>query len=423
MSATKIRTLQEERKKAWDRMQEIEQLSETENRDLTAEERTNWDDAETRVAELSGDIERFERSARLGEVDYGQILDAPAGGGPSSEDRAKEAARQYDKAFGSFLRRGMDGLTAEQRALMQDRFTSLDSEARAQATTTTAGGYTIPPGFLQRMTETMKAFGGIMGAAEVINTDTGNPLQWPSFDGTAQAGQILAENTQETPLDLAFGQKTLNAYTYSSRIVQVSLQLMQDSAFNLDEFVARQLGIRIGRAVAPHLANGTGTGQPEGIFTNAVVGKQGTTGQTTSVIYDDLVDLIHSVDPAYRVADAEGGPQWVLADSSLKVVRKLKDTQGHPLWQPSLQVGLPDSLLGYPYVVDQAVPQMAASAKSIGFGDIDSAYIVRNVAGGQLLRLTERYADFLQVGYLGFLRLDAKPNDTAAFRVYQNSAT
>jgi HK97 family phage major capsid protein len=273
------------------------------------------------------------------------------------------------------------------------------------------------------MTETMKAYGGIVRASEVINTDTGNPLQWPSFDGTAQVGQILAENTQETPLDLAFGQKTLNAYTYSSRIVQVSLQLMQDSAFNLDDFIARQLGIRIGRIVAQHAAVGTGTSQPTGLFTSPTVGKTGATGQTTSVIYDDLIDLIHSVDPAYRAGDADGGCSWVMADSSLKPIRKLKDTQGHPLWQPSLQAGVPDNLLGYPVVIDQAVPAMAANAYSIGFGDIDTAYIVRMVSGGQLLRLTERYADFLQVGYLGFLRLDAKPNDTAAFRAYQNSAT
>jgi HK97 family phage major capsid protein len=217
---------------------------------------------------------------------------------------------------------------------------------------------------------------------------------------------------------MAFGTKTLGAYTYSSRFVQVSLQLLQDTAFNLDTWVPRQLGIRIGRAVAAHLATGTGSSQPEGLFTNATAGKTGTTGQTTSVIYDDLVDVIHSVDPAYRP-----NARWVMNDSSLKIIRKLKDTQGRPLWEPSLQVGVPDSLLGYPVTVDQGVAVMAANAKSIGFGDISQAYIVRQVVGGQVLRLAERFADALQVGYLGFLRLDAKPNDSAAFRVYANSAT
>jgi HK97 family phage major capsid protein len=110
-------------------------------------------------------------------------------------------------------------------------------------------------------------------------------------------------------------------------------------------------------------------------------------------------------------------------DASLKAVRKLKDSQGRPLWEPSLQSGMPDMLLGYPVTVDQGVAVMAANAKSIGFGDVQQAFIVRQVSGGQVLRLAERFADALQVGYLGFLRLDAKPNDSAAFRTYQNSAS
>ncbi|MEU0797167.1 phage major capsid protein [Amycolatopsis sp. NPDC005961] len=413
-----IARLIEERKKAWDRCNEILSRAEGENRDLTAEERQNWDAADARVGELSADIERHERTAKYGEVDFGQVLDEKRSGAPEGDAEANE--KRYEGAFSSFLRRGMSDVTPEERSLLSQRMEMLSPEQRAQSTTGSAGGYTIPPGFLVRITETLKAFGGIMNAAEVITTDTGNGIQWPTFDGTAQAGQILGENTAETALDLAFGQKTLGAFTYSSRVVQVSLQLAQDSAFNLDEFVARQLGIRIGRAVAPHLATGTGSGQPEGLFTNATTGKTGTTGQTTSVIYDDLIDLIHSVDPAYR---AGGNCQFVLADSSLKVIRKLKDSQGRPLWEPSLQAGAPDTILGYGYVVDQGVAAMAANAKSIGFGDLRSAYVVRQVTGGQMLRLAERYAEALQVGYLAFLRLDAKPNDTAAFRVYINSAT
>jgi HK97 family phage major capsid protein len=416
----KIRTLQEERKKAWDRCQEIMKVAEDENRDLTAEERTNWDAAETRVGELSGDIERNERAAKLASVDYDQLVQEKAAETDETRSAAEvQRAKTYEKAFSTLMRRGLDGLNPEQRMLMQENFAAA-GESRAQGTTTTAGGYLIPPGFLVRITEVLKAFGGILNVAEVIMTETGNPIQWPSFDGTAQSGQILSENTQETALDMAFGTNALGAFTYSSRIIQVSLQLMQDSAFDLDAFVARQIGIRIGRAVAPHLATGTGTGQPKGLFNGATVGKTGLVGQTTSVIYDDLVDLIHSVDPAYRQAD---DCRWVMNDSSLKAIRKLKDTQGHPLWEPSLQVGVPSSLLGYQYTVDQGCANMAANATPIGFGALREAYIVRQVAGGQLLRLSERYADFLQVGYLGFLRLDAKPNDTAAFRVYANSAT
>lgn len=410
----RLKRLIDERAQVWQRMIDIRAAAETENRDLSAEERTNWDAAEARLTQLGEDVEREERFTQLDKIDRSQIV-VTGSGGQVEEREKSDPEKRYQEAFDAYLRHGMSGLRDEQRNLLMSR----QSEIRAQsAGTNSAGGYTVPPGFLVRITETMKAFGGIMNIAEVITTDTGQPLQWPTFDGTSQVGQILAENTAETALDMVFGTKTLGAYTYSSRFVQVSLQLLQDTAFDLDSWVPRQLGIRIGRAVSAHLATGTGTGQPEGLFTNATAGKTGTTGQTTSVIYDDLVDLIHSVDPAYR-----SGARFVMNDSSLKVIRKLKDADNRPLWEPSLQIGVPDTLLGYPITVDQGVAVMAANAKSIGFGDVSQAYIVRQVTGGQVLRLAERFADALQVGFLGFLRLDAKPNDSAAFRVYANSAT
>jgi HK97 family phage major capsid protein len=113
----------------------------------------------------------------------------------------------------------------------------------------------------------------------------------------------------------------------------------------------------------------------------------------------------------------------VLADSSLAVIRKLKDSMGHPLWQPAVTAGAPDLLLGKPITIDQAVPAMAASAKSVLFGDFHAGYVVRRVAGGHLMRLTERYADYLQVGFFGFGRFDGQPDDTHAVRAYVNSAT
>ena len=138
------------------------------------------------------------------------------------------------------------------------------------------------------------------------------------------------------------------------------------------------------------------------------------------MIFDDLIDLEHSVDPAYRQS---GKCFWVMADSSVKVVRKLKDSQNRPLWEPSLQVGQPSTLNGYGVVVDNGMPAMAANAKSIAFGDIASGLVVRQVAGGQVLRLAERYADYLQVGFLGFGRFDSTIDDSAAVRLYANSAT
>lgn len=414
MSTLLTRAL-EQRANTWSQMQEIRATAEREGRDLTAEERQAWDRAEADLTAASEDVERMERMARLDTVQRDQLVIAD---GPTGEDRGNadpEAA--YRGAFSQYVRGGMSGLDNEQRQLLMSNM----SEVRAQATSPgSAGGYFIPTDTLNQITETMKAYGGILGLANVLNTTSGNPLNWPSNDDTANVGAILAENSQITEQDVTLGQKTLGAYTYTSKLVRVSLQLLQDSAFSIDTWLPRKLGERIGRAVAAHLATGTGTAQPEGLFTNATAGKTGTTGQTTSIIYDDLIDLIHSVDPAYRQSP---NTRFVMSDSALKMVRKLKDGNSLPLWQPSTQMGVPDTLLGYGVTVDNGVPVPAANAKSIGFGDVNAAYVVRQVAGGQLMRLEERYADYLQVGFFGFMRLDAKPDDTSAFRVYAHSAT
>lgn len=416
MSALLTRAL-EKRANIWNQMQEIQARAEAEGRDaLTAEEREAWDRAEAELTAVSSDVERMERAARLDTVQRDQVV--VAGGRQDGEGRGEEDPEAvYREAFGTFLRRGMSGLDNEQRQLMLSNHSAI--EARAGGTSPgSAGGYFIPTDTLNKITETMKAYGGLLGAANVITTGSGNPLNWPTNDDTANVGAILSENNPVPEQDVTLGQKTLGAYTYTSKMVRLSLQLVQDDVFNVESWLTRKLGERIGRAVAAHLATGTGTGQPEGLFTNATTGKAGATGQTTSVTYDDLVDLQHSIDPAYRA-----GAQWAMSDQALKMVRKLKDSQGRPLWEPSLQSGVPSSLMGSPVLIDNGIPTPAASAKSIGFGDISAAYIVRQVAGGQMMRLDERFADFLQVAFLGFLRLDAKPDDGSAFRVYQHSAT
>jgi HK97 family phage major capsid protein len=152
--------------------------------------------------------------------------------------------------------------------------------------------------------------------------------------------------------------------------------------------------------------------------TNATLGKTGTTGQTTSVIYDDLVDLIHSVDPAYRANSSE----FMLNDSSLKALRKLKDGQGNPIWQPGLVQGAPDKILGYDYIINQDIATMAASAKSMLFGDF-SNFFIRDVMDLAIFRIGEKYIENGQVGFVAFSRHDSTLADTNAIKYYQNSAS
>jgi HK97 family phage major capsid protein len=173
------------------------------------------------------------------------------------------------------------------------------------------------------------------------------------------------------------------------------------------------------RAENAHFTTGTGTAQPEGVQTNATVGKTGASGQTTTVIYDDLVDLVHSVDPAYRENDAA----WMMNDSTFAAIRKLKDTTGQPLVEPDVQRGIPNTLLGYRVVVNNAMPSMAASAKSILFGNFRAAYVIRDALDFQLLRMTERYGELLQVGFLAWARSDGLLQDAAAIRAYANAAS
>ncbi|MEV3946979.1 phage major capsid protein [Streptomyces halstedii] len=406
----------DKRASTWSQMQEIQARAESEGRDLTAEERASWDAAETDLTAASQDVERMERMARMDAVQRNTVV--VAGGDPvdeTAEDRHASQEAAYRDAFGAWARRGMAGLGDEHRQLMSAN----EQEIRAGATSpASAGGYLIPTELLGTMTETMKAYGGLLGLANVITTSSGNTLNWPTSDETSAKGAILAENQPITESDVSFGQKSIGAHMYTSKLVRLSLQLLQDSAFNLETWLPAKLGERIGRAVAEHLATGTGTGQPEGLFTNAVAGVTGAAGQVDSVTYDNLIDLIHSIDPAYRSSAG-----FVTSDMALKAVRKLKDGQGRPLWEPSVQVGVPSSLLGYGVTIDNGVPAPAASAKSIGFGDVRAAYVVRQVAGGQLMRLAERYAEYLQVGFFGFMRLDAKPDDASAFKVYAHPAT
>lgn len=405
--------LVEEQQRLWSRMQEIQRNADSEDRDWTAEERTNWDAANVRLDEVSGDIERADRAAHLETVDYRQVIQAVDE--PEKAPDPEEQVRAYDQAFDQYVRRGMSRCTPDQQSLLERNFVA---EGRAQGVgTDTAGGYLVPRGFRAVMTESMKAYGGLINLATVITTETGNPLPWPTNDDTGNVGAILGENTQIGEQDILLGQATLGAYTYTSKLVRVSLQLLQDSAFDLDTWLPAKLGERIGRAQAPHLVSGTGTGQPTGLVSSATAGVTGAVSAQPVITYDNLVDLEHSVDPAYRL-----NARYVLSDGALKILRKLKDADGRPLWVPVPAPGFPATINGFPYTIDNSMAAPAAGARSILFGDIAAGFIVRVVQDVQMVRLAERYADFLQVGFFGFSRMDARPDDAGATRAFVHGA-
>jgi HK97 family phage major capsid protein len=214
-----------------------------------------------------------------------------------------------------------------------------------------------------------------------------------------------------------FGQVTFNAYIGSSDLVLIPLSLIEDSYFDMDALVARLLGIRLGRLYNWKCTVGTGVGEPTGIVTAAVAAGnvlQLATGNTASISYNNLVDIEHSVDPAYRENPAS---RWMFSDTFLKLLKKLVDGQNRPLWQPGLtasfqnganvMTGSMPKILEHEYLINQDMAVPAASAYSALFGDMQT-FKVREVAGGTTtLVLRERYADYLQVGFTAFQRFDS----------------
>jgi HK97 family phage major capsid protein len=412
-----LRKLLEQRASVWEQMKAIDAAAP--DGQLDAEQRENWDKAENDLQGLSVDVERLQRAGAIGadleRVDRSGVivLDAP------ETKRTAEAA--YEDAFTQWTRWGQSGLTAEQRGLMQSHVAAMPQEARAQGTTpTSAGGFMIPQGFRDVLIETLKYYSGVRDNVTTIQTSSGNLLPWPKMDDTGNVGAILAENTQAGQVDLTVGQTQLGAYMYTSNIVLVSLQLLQDAIIDVNQLVPRKLGERLGRIQNQHFTTGTGTSQPWGIGKAPTTGATGGTGQQSTVIYDDLITLIHSIDVAYRVRAGDSA-KWMMNDLTLGAVRRLKDSQGHPLWQPTLQAGIPDNLLGYQVITNNDLPAMASTTKSILFGDFRAGYVIRDVLGIQAIRLEERYADFLQVGFLAFMRSDGVVQDPNAYKAYVNT--
>lgn len=384
---------------------------------MSAEDQGQYEALMGEIDALKAQIDRLERAEQL-EAEMAASLDQRAEVNGVSGDEQADQEQRVSRAFSNYLRMGLSDMSAEDREIMAARRRDFQN---AQSTTTTAGGYLVPEGFYGTLMDAMLAFGGMRRASDILTTATGNDLPIPTSNDTSNKGEIVSENSQQThEQDITFGQVVLNSYLYSSKIIRVSIQLMQDSAFDLNTFLAKKMGERIGRITNDHFTTGTGSGQPNGIVTAATLGKTGASGQTTSIIYADLVDLLHSVDPSYRDMPGAG---WMMPDAMLKTMRKLVDGESRPLWQPGLAVGAPDTILDKPYIINQSMASPAAGAKTLLFGDLKK-YMIRDVLGVTVMRLTERYADYHQVGFLAFSRHDGDLLDagTHPVKYYQHAA-
>ena len=328
------------------------------------------------------------------------------------ENRQEAEARA---AFAKLLRHGPSALSSEELHKMRN-VTSTGTGSQ--------GGYTVQTDVAKELIDTLKLYGGMRGVASSITTSQGNPLGYPTSDGTSEEGEWVPENTQASAGDPSFGTVGLNAFKASTKIITIPFELLQDSSIDIIAMVNKRKRDRLGRTMNKGFTTGSGTGQPTGFVTAAGVGKIAATGNTTTVTWEDLVDLQESVDQAYKDA---GTCRFMMHQQTRKVVRKLKDGAGRPIWaeayESGIKSGIPAQLLGEDVAINNDMAQPAANAKTIGYGDF-SKYMIRDVLDLILFRFEDSaFASKGQVGFLGWARAGGNLLDANALKTFQHSAT
>ncbi|WP_035430869.1 phage major capsid protein [Bacillus sp. UNC322MFChir4.1] len=418
----KIVELLQKRANLWEQAKGIHDKSVEEQRSLTGEEQQEYDRI---TKEMDGLTETINREKRMEEqrAQMEQAAFEKREQATNNSERREQApldTEEYREAFNGWLKFGAQELSEEQRSILNAGRQTLETRALS-AVTGAAGGFTVPQGFYNQIIQAMKPFGGMrQSRATVLRTAAGNDLPIPMNDDTSNMGAIVGENAAAgNATDPVFAQKILKAYKYTSKTFLIPIELLQDSAFDVEAYIRQKITERIGRILNLHFTTGTGSSQPRGVVTDAVLGKTGATGQTTSITYDDLVDLQHSVNPLYRT-----NGEWMFNDNTLKAIRKLKDSTGAPLWQPGLVASEPDKILGKPYIINTDMADMAANAKSILFGDFAN-YFIRDVMDLMIVRISEKYIESGQIGFVAFSRQDGFLVDAGQgpIKYYANSAT
>jgi HK97 family phage major capsid protein len=441
MYLTKSRELREKRKKLVTDAQALIRKD-----GVTKEDRDNFDRIMADADALLTDIERHERADRV-EEEFRGAGAPPAGqpaGGADDPEAIKERTDRERRAFNRLLRFGNTMLTQEDRqhvrfiaqANLSEWFT--EKERRDMGTSgqgaypgiTSGGGVFVPVGFVNRVEEALKWYGPMLdGGAdmpEIMPTSTGQPLPFPTDNDTAQVGEQIDENAPVSTQDVSLSQILFGAYKFSTKMVKVSLELLQDSAFDIEAFLIRKFAQRTGRILNTKFTTGAGTTTPMGIVTAATLGSTAVGSATNdggavaanTIGSDDLVDLEHTLDPLYRP-----GARYMFHDGTLAALKKVKDKFGRPIWMPSIIVKEPDRINGYLYAVNNDMDQLQtqvgsppATRKTVLFGQMNK-YVIRRVKDMTVLRLTERFADYGQVAFIGFSRYDGNLIDAGTHPV------
>ncbi len=289
------------------------------------------------------------------------------------------------------------------------------------------GGFLVPTEFRDKLVERLLAYGGLAEHVETINTSSGGPLEFPTLDDTASEGEIIAENAQFTGgEDLVFGTKVLGAYKYTSSgagsaPLRVSVELLQDAAFDVAALVARKMGERIARAQAAHWVTGSGVGEPEGIM-GANITADETVDVADVIDYDDILDLETLLDPSY-----EANAKWIMSKATWSAIRAVVDGAGRPIVMDNQISGIGgrpvQTLLGYPVVLDQEALDFGAAtgpSSNVALGDWREAYVLRRVSNMTIVVNPYTRANFGQVEYVAWERADGLVQNRNAYVVLAN---
>ena len=398
---SKILELREKRAKAWDAAKAFLDSKRGTDGLLSAEDVATYEKMEADVVNLGKEIDRLERQQAL-DAELNKPVNTPITGKPGQpnpENKTGRASDEYKRAFWNAMRSktaGYEVLNALQ--------VGTDSE----------GGYLVPDEFERTLVEALQEENIFRTMAKIIQTASGDrKIPVVASKGTAS---WVDEEGAIPESDDAFGQVSIGAYKLAT-MIKVSEELLNDSIFNLESYIAREFARRIGAKEEESFFIGNGTGKPTGIF-NATGGAElgVTAASATAITVDEIMDLFYSLKSPYRK-----NAVFVMNDSTVKAIRKLKDGNGQYLWQPSISAGQPDTILNRPVKTSAYVPTIAAGAKTIAFGDF-GYYWIADRQGRSFQRLNELYAATGQVGFKATQRVDGKLILSEAIKVLKMKA-
>lgn len=375
----RLKTLKEKRATIYTSIDELR--SETDGREMTAEEQQRWDT-------LMEDYNKADKAVEA-EERYAEISRRQAEQEVTKRDRSlgDQLGEEYRQAFGDYLLNGAMGIKPESRSAIERAGISGLS-----------GGLIIPTSLASEIEVALKSYGGMFEAGSIISTAKGGDLILPTVNDTTSKATIVSEYDQSTKKAPSFGSVTLKAYTYRTPIIPVSQELLQDSAYNLDAVLSGLLADSFSRGINEELTTGSGTGKPTGVVTAAV--DCGATPAAAAIKLDDIIDLIKSVNSAY----ARNG-KFMFNRNTLWELAKIKDQNGRYIWHDSARDGSPATLFGKQYILNDDVADIGAGNASVLFGDF-SKYKIRMVKSFRVIRLNELLAEYLSIGLFGFARVD-----------------